>query len=407
MKTKVCIIGMGPSGLMAANTLKELGISFTVIDKNPIPGKKLLLTGGGRCNVTNNLSKREFMESLTVNKRFLYSTLSAFSTIEIINFFKSKGVELQLDKDFKYFPKTNRSKDILDALLVDIREDLLLNETVYSVKKNGLFQIKTTNQSIEADYVIVATGSASYPKTGSDGFGLKIAKSFGINTIPFYPAETSVYSSFVKENRESLQGVSIKNSIIRIKDTKKSFTGDIGFTHFGVSGPGIQHLSEEIYHNLNTHNVITVSLTELKETDIIDLFDEAKDTGKSILRVLEQCTINRVAKFIVEHFRIENTKVKATSKKTINKLIEYLLRFEVSIDKVEAKENAFVNGGGIDTLELNPKSFESKKVTGLFFIGETVDVHGPIGGFNITIATSMGHQSASEINNQINKKQKH
>ena len=402
MKTKVCIIGMGPAGLMAANVLNSLNIPYKVIDKNPIPGKKLLLTGGGRCNVTNNLTNREFMDSLTVNKRFLYSTLSSFSTIEIINFFKSKNVDLVLDKEFKYFPKSSKSKDIVDALTNDIAKNLIFNETVDSIKKSNLFTIKTNKQSIEADYVIIATGSTSYPKTGSDGFGSRVAKSFGINTIPFYPAETSVYSSFVKQNKESLQGVSISKSTIRIKNTKTSFVGDIGFTHFGVSGPGIQHLSEDIYHNLQTQNTITVSLTALSEHQIRELFEEAKETGKSIIRVLEQCTINRLAKFLIESNNISNTKVKETSKKAINKIIELLFQYEIIVDKVEAKENAYVNGGGVDTKELNPKSFESKKIPGLFFIGEAVDVHGPIGGFNITIATSMGHHAAHYISNQEN-----
>ena len=397
MKTKVVIIGMGPAGLMAGNIMKEANIPFKIVDKNPIPGKKLLLTGGGRCNVTNNLTNREFMDSLSVNKRFLYSTLSQFSTSEIIQFFKEKDVELVLDKDFKYFPKSNKSKDIVDALSNNIKDEMILNETVESIKKQNSFTIKTNKQSIEANYVILATGSTSYPKTGSDGFASRVAKSFGLNTIAFYPAETSVYSSFIKGNKESLQGISISNSVIRIKNTKISHKGNIGFTHFGVSGPGIQHLSEEIYHNLENHQTITVSLTELNETQIRALFDDAKETGKSILRVLEQCTVNRLARFLMDHFRIDNTKVKETSNKTINRIIEILLHFEIVIDKVEAKENAYVNGGGIDTKELDPKSFESKKIAGLFFIGEAVDVHGPIGGFNITIAISMGHQTAKHI----------
>lgn len=397
MKTNVIIIGSGPSGLMCANFLKKYNISFLLLEKNPIPGKKLLITGNSRCNVTNNLSKREFMDSLTINKKFLYSSLQAFSTKEIIDFFKEKDVELVLDKEFKYFPKTNKSVTIRDALTRDIKEQILLNEEVVSIQKNQHFSIKTKHNTYQANHLVIATGSQSYPQTGSTGFGLKVANKFNINTIPFYPAETSVYSDFVKQYSDQLMGISIKKSNIRIHNTKIKYSGDILFTHFGLSGPGIFHISEDIYKNLPQNNIVEVSLTNYSETELKALYQEYKQTDKQLKSFLEEILVKRLAKFLMEYLHIENKKVKETSNKVLNKLIESLLRFKIQITKVEHKEQAYVNGGGIDVLELDPKSFMSKKVNNLYFIGETVDVHGPIGGFNITIASSMGYSVSKAI----------
>lgn len=397
MNIDVVIVGSGPAGLMAGNVLKQSGVPFVIVEKNPIPGKKLLITGGGRCNVTNALSKREFMDSLTVNRRFLYSALHSFSTDEIINFFQNKGVELVLDKEFKYFPKSNKSVDIVNALTNDIKGSISVNETVKSIKKDKRFTLQTNKRKITAKNVIIATGSKSYPKTGSTGFGEKVAKSFGLHTIDFYPAETAVYSSFIKNNKEDIQGLSFQNVTLTIQGTKKKSQGDILFTHFGLSGPAVQHLSEDIYHSLDTHNIVSFETTKLTEEEIRKLFKVESESNKTVLRVLEQITVNRFAKFLLSSNNIPNTKVKETSKKTINKLINLLLHYEVKIDRVEQLENAYVNGGGVDVKELDPKSFQAKQVEGLYFIGETVDVHGPIGGFNITIASSMGYAAAQSI----------
>ncbi len=397
MNTKVIIIGSGPAGLMCGNYLKRNNIPFIILEKNSLPGKKLLLTGGSRCNVTNNLSRREFSESLTVNKKFLYSTLSNFSTNEIISFFKEQNVELVLDKEFKYFPSTNKSKTILDALTKDIKEHIILNEEVINVKEE--FIVKTKHNTYKSDYLVVATGSKSFPKTGSTGFGIKIANKYDIDTEDFYPAETSIYSKFIKRHSEELMGISIEKSNISLVGSKIKYQGDILFTHFGLSGPGIYHLSEDIYKQ-NTKK-ITISLTNKTEQQIKDVFSNYKSTDKQLRSFIEEFTIKRLAKFLMSYLNLENKKVKETSNKTLNKLIESLLRFEVEVTKVEDKELAYVNGGGVSVKELNPKTFMTKKQRNLFFIGETVDVHGPIGGFNITIASSMGHTVADAISKNI------
>lgn len=399
MKTNVIIIGSGPAGLFCANRLKEHNVNFVLLEKNPLPGKKLLLTGNGRCNVTNNLTKREFMDSLTVNRKFLYSALSSFSTKEIIEFFTKRNVPLTLDKEFKYFPTSNKSKDIVDALVNDIKEHIQYNQEVVSITKDTSFNVKTKNTTYQSNHVVIATGSASFPKTGSTGFGLKIASKFDINTIPFYPAETSIYSNYIKEYSDSLMGIAIKNSNVRIQGTKMKTKGDILFTHFGLSGPAIYHLSEDIYKHLETNDTLLISLTDKTENELRDLYETYRKTDKLVKSFLEEVTINRMAKFIIDNKLVPNKKVKETSNKILNIIIELLCNFRVEVTSVEAKENAYVNGGGVDVKELHPKTFMSKKVENLYFIGETVDVHGPIGGFNITIASSMGFATANAIIN--------
>ena len=402
MKTKVIIVGSGPSGLTCANYLKQHHIPFLLLEKNPIPGKKLLITGNSRCNVTNNLSKRAFMNALTVNSKFLYSTLNNFSTNEIISFYDSLDVQLVLDKEFKYFPSTNKSVTVRDALTRNIKDNILLHQEVVAITKDTLFSIKTKQNTYQSEYLVIATGSNSYPQTGSTGFGIKIAKQFNINTIPFYPAETSIYSNYINNHSDQLMGISITNSDIRILKTKIKHQGDILFTHFGLSGPGIYHLSEEIYKQLPENDVITVSLTEYNEQELRDIIATYRETDKLVKSLLEEVTKKRIAKFFIDEKLVVNKKVKEISKKMINIIIELLLRFRVEVTKVESKEKAYVNGGGVDTLELDPKTFMTKKVENLFFIGETVDVHGPIGGFNITIGSSMGYTTALAIKNLEN-----
>lgn len=399
MKTEVIIVGGGPAGLMAAKQLDIKGISYVLFDKNPLLGKKLLITGGSRCNVTNNRSKKEFINDLTIkHKKFLYSTLNTFGSEDVIEYMEKNGVPLILENDLKYFPKSNKSIDILNSLSTDMKGKIILNSLVKKVSQKGDFIVTTNKGIFTSNYLIIATGSQSFPKTGSTGDGIKFAESFGHETIPFYPAETNVYSSQIARNKEDLQGISILKSTVRIKNTKTTFTGPIMFTHNGVSGPVIQHLSESIYFSLQEgNNKIECSLTDYAENELIDIFTKDSNANIFLLKILNTLTIKRLAKYILTSLKLKNRKINQISNKDKNKIINTLLRYEILIDKVESKENSYVNGGGVSTKEINPKSFESKIVKNLYFIGETVDVHGPIGGYNITIALSSGYSASHSI----------
>ena len=396
------VIGSGPSGLMAANILEKNKVDYLLLEKNSRPGKKLLITGGTRCNVTNKFDVREFIEQLKIkNRRFLYSTLSSFGTTQVKKYFNNLGIELSLEKEYQYFPKSSKSSDILNALLSNIDEHKMkFNTNVISVKKcQDTYILKTNKNEYTTRNLIIATGSKSFPKTGSTGDGVVWAKELEHTVIPFYPAETHVYSSYIKMNKDFLQGISINKCKVTINNIKKIHQGGLIFTHFGLSGPVIQNISELIYLELLKGKVdLKIKLTECSENEIKDFLLNKDNQRKRVLRILEKLTIKRIAKYLLIFLKFEEDKLVASiSKIEMQMIIDALQKFTVEIARVETIENAFVNGGGINTNEINPSTLESKINKGLYFIGETVNVHGPIGGFNITIALSTGYTAASNI----------
>lgn len=395
------VIGGGPSGLMASAVLNDRGINYLLLEKNDSIGKKLLITGGSRCNVTNNLNVDDFINSLTMkHKRFLYGSLNEYGPKEIIDFFKHNGLNLILENNLKYFPETNKSSSVLEVLKKKINLNRVkVNTRVKRISKSDdIFKVETNKEIYKSKKLVVATGSSSYPLTGSSGDGLVLAKQVGIKYKNFTPAETHVYSNYVTDKLSDLQGVSLVNTKVKILGTKIINSGGLVFTHFGLSGPSILHSSEFIYSELLSRKVsVSFNITDSSIEDILKLLEEAKKSNKMILKVLEKLTTKRLSRKILELLNINNKNIKEISKKDINRIIQMLTAFTIPIDKVQSKEKAFVNAGGILTERLNPKTMESKDIPGLYFIGETVDVHGPIGGFNITIALSTGHKCGKNI----------
>ena len=400
------IIGGGPAGLMTAVQLEKEDVkNYILLEKNPEVGKKLLITGGKRCNVTNNLSVDDFINNLTIkNGKFLYPALYTFGPDQVIDYFKENGLELVLENNFKYFPITNKSKSILDRLLINMDSTKIhYNVAIKGINKlESVFHIKTKKGLIKSKNVIVATGSKSFPSTGSNGYGLEIAKQFNIDYTAFSPAETHVYSSYVTNKLSDLQGTSIQNTTVKIKDTSITNTGDLLFTHFGLSGPAIYHLSEFIYEEGIKHRVVLqFSLTNKSEQEVSKLLEES---SIFVLKQLEQMVSKRLARKILSLLNIENRKLSEISKKTIQTIIDKIVRFEVNVVRVEDKEKSYVNKGGILINELKPSTMETKKEKGLYFIGETVNIHGPIGGYNITIAFATGTLAALNISEELQKK---
>ncbi|MDI6453212.1 NAD(P)/FAD-dependent oxidoreductase [Peloplasma aerotolerans] len=397
----VIVIGGGPAGLMACNVLEKNKINYLLLEKNSTPGKKLLITGGTRCNVTNRLSIDEFIVSLNFkHKKFMYPALTFFSSNDIISYFKNNGLKLILEDDMKYFPETNKSSSVLEVLLSNIdKKKMRTNQAVIEIEKqNDIFRLHTKDFIFETKHVVVATGSKSYPQTGSTGDGAVFAEQLGIEVIPFTPAETHIYASDVIKYYKDLQGVSISNITVKINGTKIKTTGSLIFTHFGLSGPAILHLSEDIYREiLKKPTTISFNLVKQSVNELHDVINKASDQNMHILKTLEQLTTKRLSRKVLDILKIENIRIKELSNKDINNIINILTNFTVPIDRVEDREKAFVNAGGVDTKELDPKSMESKKVKNLYFIGETIDLHGPIGGYNITIALSTGRLCATDI----------
>ncbi len=404
----VIVIGGGPSGLMACNVFEHNKINYILLEKNEKLGKKLLISGGKRCNVTNNLPVDTFIQSLNLkHKKFLYTALQDFGSNQIIEFFKKHGLNLVLEEDLKYFPETQKSSSVLEALVKDLNQKrIIVNHSVKRIDKEGLlFTIHTTQDTFQTRNVVIATGSNSYPTTGSSGDGLNFAHFLDVESIPFTPAETHIFSSEVVEKHKDLQGVSIINTKLKINGTNLSYPGGLLFTHFGLTGPSVLHASEEIYKQLQTGKVfVSFSLIDYSREEFIKQLNQAKESKMSMLKFLESITTKKLASKMLNLVGIENRNIYEISKKNINTITEYLTNFTVEIDKVQSRDLAFVNAGGIKINQLDPKTMGVKKIEGLYFTGETVDLHGPIGGFNVTIALSTGHLCANAISLKIKNK---
>lgn len=394
------IIGGGPAGLMAANQFEKSNTNYLLLEKNEKCGKKLLLTGGRRCNVTNHLPVPNFIDTLTLkHRRFLYHALTQFGTGEIISFFKTNGLELVLEDNFKYFPITEKSLSVLEALMKNLKNNhIKYHQNVKEIHyADGIYEIICKEDIYKAKNILVATGSNSFPSTGSSGDGLLFAKHLNINYSEFTPAETHVYSKDVKTYLSELQGASLSQKIIKIKQLKMTYQGDFIITHFGLSGPGIMHLAEFIDQDIRTNSTSIVEISFV-DFDAQTLYSKLNsDEHMQLNKCLEQYTTKRIVEVLLKHMHIEPKKIIEMKNKDLIRVCETFSSFALTIDKVEDKEKAYVNKGGIDIKALDPKSMNVKAYKGLYFIGEVTDLHGPIGGYNITIALSTGHLASNHV----------
>lgn len=401
---EVIIIGGGPAGLMAAVQLEKSKIKYLLVEKNERVGKKLLITGNKRCNVTNNLDVEDFVNALTIkHKRFLYSALYQFGPEQVIDFMAENGLKLILENNFKYFPETSKSQSVLDALMKNIdQRNIKLNAKVRRVKYDNNYTVDTLQGVFKAKRVIIATGSSSFPTTGSSGDGLRFAKYLNIEYSDFSPAETHVFSDEVTNEYQDLQGVAIENATVAIQNTKIKYRNDLLFTHFGLSGPVIYHLSEDIYSELNNdNNYLVINFTQYSKREIVKRIESSDEPR--ITKILSQFITKRHTANLINKLDIVKKNKQELSSIEIERIAAYLTEFRIKINEVEAKEKAYVNKGGILATELNPQTMETKKLPGLYFIGETTDLHGPIGGFNITIAFSTAYIAVEDIKKKVNK----
>lgn len=400
-KVNTLIIGGGPAGLMAANRLDLANHPYLLLEKKARVGTKLLLTGNSRCNVTNHLAPNAFIQTLTFkHRRFLYGAISQFNHTDIINFFKARGVPLVLEENFKYFPKSGKSNDILNALLQDIQpQKILTNQTVQTItKENDHYLVRTQNQTFIATHVIIATGSHSFPHTGSEGDGKRFANQLHIPFIPFTPAETVVYSLEAVTLFKDVQGTVLKNVRVKVPGVKNPLKGDVLLTHFGLSGPLIMHASEFIYEALNQNQpTIHLALLDMNQEDLINLLLKAKQENQTLKAFLLPYFTKRFTQTLLTIIDKENPSLASISDKQIRRYAQMLLAFPITIDKVQNKEKAYVNKGGFSTKAINSSTMAVKTHPNLYVCGETLDVHGPIGGYNITIALSTAYLASQAI----------
>lgn len=376
------VIGGGPAGMMATIASAFYGQQTLLIEKNKRLGKKLAGTGGGRCNVTNNGSLDELLAGIPGNGRFLYSVFSQFDNHDIIAFFEDNGVKLKVEDHGRVFPKTDKSRTIIQALEDKIQElgaTILTNTEVVSVKKvDEQFQVKSSNQIFTSDKLIVTTGGKSYPSTGSTGFGHDIARHFKLHVTDLEAAESPLLTDFP---HKALQGISLDD--VTLSYGKHKITHDLLFTHFGLSGPAALRLSSFVKGGEIAHLDF---LPNQNQENLKIYFEENRE--KSVKNSLKALVPERVAEFLAKD--MTDNKVKQLHPKDLENLISQLKDMEIPITDKMSLAKSFVTKGGVDLKEINPKTLESKKVSHLHFAGEVLDINAHTGGFNITSALCTG-----------------
>ena len=387
MKTyDTIIIGGGPAGMMAAISSSYYGNKTLLIEKNRRLGKKLAGTGGGRCNVTNNGTLDDLMAGIPGNGRFLYSVFSQFDNHDIIQFFEDRGVALKVEDHGRVFPKTDKSKIIIDALAHSIQElggEVLTNTEVVSVKKiDNLFHIKSATEEFVCEKLIVTTGGKAYPSTGSTGFGYDIARHFKIKVTELEAAESPLLTDFP---HKALQGISLDD--VSLTYQKHHITHDLLFTHFGLSGPAALRMSSF----LKGGETITLDVLPKLSTEDLDAF-LSENREKSLKNTLKMLLPERLASFLAQTFP---EKVKQLTPQQASALVKNLKAMPIKVTDKMSLAKSFVTKGGIDLKEINPKTLESKHVPGLHFAGEVLDINAHTGGFNITVALCTGWVAGS------------
>ena len=401
----VIVVGAGTSGMMAAISAAEYGAKVLLIEKNKKAGKKLLMTGGGRCNVTNNRPVDDLIAHIPGNGKFLYSTFSQWNNFDIMEFFESQGVHLKEEDHGRMFPVTNKSKTIIEALIHRLNElnvTMLFGTRVEKlVHSDGkIYGVRTEFEEFQSSCVVLTTGGRTYPSTGSTGDGYKIVKKVGHTVTPLYATESPLVSeeTFIKD--KTLQGLSLQDISLSVLNKKgKVITEhvmDLLFTHFGISGPAALRCSSFINQELQTTGEpVTVVLDCFPNRSLQELINEltakSHQSKKTLSNAWHSFLPERLLLFFLEKSGLTEQTGSQTTEKEIQQFAELCKNFSFKITKTFAIEKSFVTGGGVSLKEINPKTLESKLVNGLFFAGELLDVNGYTGGFNITAAFATGH----------------
>ena len=401
---KVIIIGGGPAGMLAAIKSRKEKNQVTIIEKNKIIGKKMLITGKGRCNITSGVDMSEFIKNVPSNGKFLYSSFKNFTNKDIL---KLLNIPVKLERGNRYFPVSDKAKDVVDALEKELSGvEILTNTSATEIitKNNEAIGVKTSKGDFFADKIILATGGKSYPLTGSTGDGYEMAKKLGHTITKIKPALVPLVAK--KESKiqcQQMQGLSLRNVGLKLFNNNKLIYEDFGemlFTHYGVTGPIIlsasSHLVRQELNNPRIEIDLKPALTDEKLDERI-LRDFETEKNKEFRNALDQLLPQKMIPVILEILQI-NKKVNEVKKVERQKLVRTLKHFSIEIEGFRDISEAIITSGGINVKEINPKTMESKLIKNLYFAGEIIDVDAYTGGFNLQIAYSTGYTAGIGVN---------
>ena len=409
-KIKVIVVGGGAAGMLASIIAARNGASVVLLEKNDRLGKKLFITGKGRCNITNACDIEELFQNVVSNTKFLYGSFYGFSNYDVINFFEEIGLPTKIERGNRVFPKSDKSSDVIAALIKELREqnvDIRYEQEVTNVitVDNTFKGVKTKHgETILGDKVIIATGGLSYQLTGSTGDGYRFAKGMGHTVTKLYPSLVPINLAQVSIVKE-LQGLSLKNINITVKSGNKDIYSDFGemiFTHYGVSGPVILSASSYIIpHMKNKDLTLLIDLKPALTFEQLDariLRDFEEFSNKQYKNALDLLLPRKLIPVIISLSKINpEKKVNLITKEERTNLVHVLKGMEFTIASLRDYNEAVITRGGINVKEINPSTMESKLVSGVYFVGEVLDLDALTGGFNLQIAWSTAYLAGNAV----------
>ena len=396
---KIAVIGGGPAGMMAAITAADNGAEVTLFDKNEKLGKKLYISGKGRCNITNDCSVRDFFQNVVSNPKFLFGAINKFTPQDVMDFCQSRGLQLKTERGNRVFPVSDKSSDVIKMFASALSQKgvkVLLNTEIVAIEcQENAFLLSTISDIALFDKVIIATGGVSYSATGSTGDGYKFARKLGHSTVELKPALCRILCKGVKQ----LEGLSLKNVTLSLVDnngkTVASEFGEMLFTDDGVSGPTALTLSSRINRLPTGNYVVSVDLKPALDMEKLDarlIRDFSERMNKDFVNSLDALLPERLIKEVATRSGISfDKKVHQITSSEREKLAYTIKNLHFSFVGLDDIEYGIVTAGGVDVKEINPSTMESKLCKGLFFAGEVMDVDAYTGGFNIQIALSTGY----------------
>jgi len=406
---KIIVIGGGASGMIAAGIAAKQNLQVILIEKNPILGKKLLITGKGRCNITNYSDIENHIDNIPVNGQFMRNVYYQYSPYDLISFLNNLGLKTKIERGNRVFPVSDKASDVVKTFKKFLSNNVRIlqgNVKEIILLKKHFNVILTNKEKISADSVIIATGGKSYTGTGSTGAGYKFAKKFGHTIIPLKPSLVPIeaknfhnYNGSINPNHLilQLQGLSLKNIFIKILDKDnhiiyKDF-GEMLFTHFGISGPIILSATSHIRKIEN--NILIIDLKPALSYEQLDKRIQREiieNSQKKYINLLKSLLPKKFIPVFIELSNIpEDKPVNSITKKERNIIVKLLKNITVKLEKFRPINEAIITSGGVSVKEINPKTMESKLVKGLFFVGEIIDVNAYTGGYNLQIAFSTGY----------------